>query len=635
MGPLKRKSPVPTHNIFNRNHLSKNNASQVQHPLQHRSTGSAEAPALFLDGYGQGYDGSGDASDLQNLKSVSTYKTSSSRLLDTDKKNSRRVTVDAFPAAIKRHLRGIHTASSVANTQASDTRNNVGPKQRKSSSIGYGESRRHSKNLWIDTSPRALENTASSRTTNKPLSAIDGQWSAVYMDPVSASTSYMNIPPSATSGRSGDVASNECGALGARSLGRSVSQQQLGGQFGSEIQAAAMRSRLSIPQNTISPSSSQTSLNYPSKLRDAMATLRFLRLNNNEKSRSSIFGESMASLSEQSDTHPYASSLGTTNHAGASQQMQFPPRLQSRVSLPHVSPASSVPPTVEPANSKRAAPSGNNQLAFGGVGVSGPSGHALQPVKIQMQQQPQELSAIHILSATTSLPSIRTSMPRDFQKSHLDIAKSQRNSHMYVPISPLEQRRDHSKAMALRKLAQASNNASDSWALREEDEDEERNSETQVNNLSLSGSRVRREPRRSMSYSAQTPHCEAVENSAREMRSSLRLKAATKEPGLKQSVNSNGTSTTIGTLSSYTATDRSYVSCDGLDESGGRETTTLAINNAKKASAAEQPPRASSHGSVACDRWQNEFIQAANELADLLISVEQSLAAFECESVAL
>ncbi|KAJ1904772.1 kinase that interacts with cdc31p [Coemansia sp. IMI 209127] len=631
MGPLKRKSPVSTHNIFTRNHASRNNASQVQHPLQHRSTGSVETPALLIDGNSQGYAGSGDASNLHNLKSAFTYKTPSSRLLDADKKNSRRVTVDAFPAAIKRHLRGIHTGSSVANTRAPDMSNDVRPKQRKSSSIGYGESRRHSRNLWIDTSPKALENTASSRTTNKPLSAIDGQWSAVYMDPVSANTSYMNIPPSAASGRSGDVTSSEGGVLGARSLGRSVSQQQLGGQFGNEMQAAAMRSRLSIPQNTISPSSSQTSLNYPSKLRDAMATLRFLRLNNNEKSRSSIFGESMASLSEQSDTHPYASSSGTTNHAGTSQQMQFPPRLQSRVSLPHVSPSSAVPPAVEPMNSKRGAPSGNNQLAFGGVGVSGPSSHAHQPAKIQMQQQHQELSAIHILSAATSLPSIRTSMPRDFQKSHLDIAKSQRNSHMYVPISPLEQRRDHSKAMAFRKIVQASNDASDSWALREEDEDEERHSETQANNLSLSGSRVRREPRRSMSYSAQTPHREAVEHSAREMHGSLRLKSEAKEPGLRQPVNRNGTST----LSSYAAADRKYMSCDDLDESGDRETTTLTTNHAKETSAAEQPPRSNTHDSVACGHWQKEFMQAANELADLLSSVEQSLAAFECESVVL
>ncbi|KAJ1664628.1 kinase that interacts with cdc31p [Coemansia sp. RSA 1813] len=630
MGPSKRKSPGSSHNIFNRNHQQRNNVSQVQTSLQHHNTGSSEAPLLSINGNVHGYTSSGDALHLYNLNGASTHKTPSSRLLNNDKKDSRRVTVDAFPAAIKRHLRGMHTGSSgtsmATNVPNSDMGNETGPKQRKSSSIGYGESRKYSKNLWIDTSINTLENAASTGTTNKPLSAIDGQWSSVYMDPVSDS-SYMNMPPSATSRHSGDAANNEGGILGARSLGRSVSQQQLGGPFSIDMQAAAMRSRQSIPQNTVSPSSSQTSLIYPSKLRDAMATLRFLRLNNNsEKSRSSIFGESIASLPEQSDSQPYASSSGTVHRAETSQHIQYPPRLQSRVSLSHVSPSSSVPQNIEPVNVKRGAPSGGNQLALGGIGASGKPSYALQPVKPQMQQQPQELSAIHILSAATSLPSIRTSMPRDFQKTHLDTAKSQRNSHMYVPISPLEQRRDHSKAMAFRKFAQTSNGATDSWALREEDEDEqEQHSATQATNLGISVVRVRREPRRSMSYSAQTPHRVAVEHSTREMHSSLRLKSAAQQPAANQPVNSNEILTTTTTLSSYTATDRRAVSCDDLDESGDREIPLKAMSG--------QTIDANGRGPAAHHHWQKEFIQAANELADLLCSLEKSLSAFECESV--
>ncbi|KAJ2551280.1 kinase that interacts with cdc31p [Coemansia sp. RSA 1933] len=267
MGPLNGKpSGSGHHHIFNRSH-PRYNASQTQNPLQHHSTGSTEAPLLSINGGDlRVYASSGDG--------TSAHKTPSSRLLDADKINSRRVTVDAFPAAIKRHLRGIHTGSSgvaaATHAQATDMGNDVRLKQRKSSSIGYGESRRHSRKLWIDTNTNLLDNATSSGTTNKPLSAIDGQWSSIYTDPVSSSTDYMLMPPFATSKHSGEAVSNEGGILGARSLGRSVSQQHLG----NDIHAAAMRSRQNIPHNSVSPSSSQTSLNYPSKLRDAMATLR-------------------------------------------------------------------------------------------------------------------------------------------------------------------------------------------------------------------------------------------------------------------------------------------------------------------------------------------------------------------------
>ncbi|KAJ2654136.1 kinase that interacts with cdc31p [Coemansia sp. RSA 1200] len=633
MGHLKGKLSGSSRSIFHRHRPQQGNAhSTAKEILQHRSTGSAEAHVPGPE-----------ALHMHELLDVmSSHRTPSSRILDVDKKSSRRVTVDAFPAAIKRHLRGIHTGSSgisiSVNTQPVGFDDEAYPKQRKSSSIGYGESRRNSRNLWIDTSANALE-SAASIAKNKPLSAIDGQWSSISMDPVN-DTGYPAMVLSATPvNQGGDTSSDGGGVFGARSLGRSVSQQQLGSSFGTELNAMAMRSRQSIPQNTISPSSSQTSLNYPSKLRDAMATLRLLRLNNGEKTRSGAFGESMASLSEQSDSQIHVLSSGTMSRIEASQHTQLPSRLQSRVSLPHVSPSSSVPPSIGLVTAKKGASSGGAHVLFSGAGVLGLSGYPLHSAKSQKQHPHlnQELSAIHILTAATSLPSIRTSVPRDFQKSHLDAATSQRNSHMYVPISPLEQRRDHTKAVAFRRLAPVANTVSESWTLREEDEYAEHEQEyssgaQQGNHLGLSGTHLRREPRRSMSYSAQTPHRKAVEHSARETRSSLRLRLVSKDGETKRPTAGNETS--ASTLSSsYTATERRSASCDGLNEFCDQKDGVLETYADEKTVAGQPETAVDGPAYVSGNRWQKEFILAATELADLLGSVEKGLAVFECESV--
>ncbi|KAJ2513442.1 kinase that interacts with cdc31p [Coemansia sp. RSA 1939] len=633
MGHLKGKLAGSSRSIFHRHRPQQENThSTAKEILQHSSTGSAEAHV----------PGSEALRMHELLDVMSSHRTPSSRILDVDKKNSRRVTVDAFPAAIKRHLRGIHTGSSgisiSVNAQPVGAGDEVYPKQRKSSSIGYGESRRNSRNLWIDTSANALE-SAASIAKNKPLSAIDGQWSSISMDPVN-DAGYPSMVLSATpvNQGGGDTSSDGGGMFGARSLGRSVSQQQLGSSFGTELGVMAMRSRQSIPQNTISPSSSQTSLNYPSKLRDAMATLRLLRLNNGEKPRSGAFGENMASLSEQSDSQTHVLSSGTMSRIEASQQTQLPSRLQSRVSLPHVSPSSSVPPSIGLLTAKKGASSGATHVLFSGAGALGSSGYHLHS-KSQKQHPHlnQELSATHILAAATSLPSIRTSVPRDFQKSHLDAATSQRNSHMYVPISPLEQRRDHTKAVAFRRLAPAANTVSDSWTLREEDEyaehEQEYSSEAQQgnNHLGLSGTRLRREPRRSMSYSAQTPHRKAVEHSARETRSSLRLRLVNKDGETKGPTAGNETS--ASTLSSaYTATERRSASCDGLNEFCDQKDGVLETYADEKAVAGRPETAVDGPAYVSGNRWRKEFILAATELADLLGSVDKGLAVFECES---
>ncbi|KAJ2123778.1 hypothetical protein GGH17_005224, partial [Coemansia sp. RSA 788] len=270
-----------------------------------------------------------------------------------------------------------------------------------------------------------------------------------------------------------------------KSLGRSASQQHLPCD---DVQTAPFP-RPTNAYYAASPSSSQTSLNYPSKLRDAMATLRFLRLNG-EKTKPGGLGESMPSLVEAIDESP----------PRATQAVQYPHRLQSRTSLPHVSPSAA---PITDANRR--------------AGAYGPG---------------QELSAMHILSAATSLPSIRTSL-RDGQKTQLDSAKSQMGAHMFVPISPLEQRREQVEAGRTGLGGRQSSN----WALREEDEDENLRSDvgsygqgSSVNassgSLGLQPERGRRAPRRSMSYSAQThSHSQAVELSARESQVSLRVQS--------------------------------------------------------------------------------------------------------------
>ncbi|KAJ1834388.1 kinase that interacts with cdc31p [Coemansia sp. RSA 2711] len=395
-------------------------------------------------------------------------------------KNSRRVTVDAFPAAIKRHLRGIHTevgGKSVSATHSPQmgASDDINVRQRMGGARGHDDGRRNSNHLWIDTSVSGLAPATS-----------DTQWSTYLETDIDIGPG--RAPHSAMPTFAGGS------ALLSRPLGRSASQQHLA-SAGDEPQATP------LPRHVTSPSSSQSSLNYPSKLRDAMATLRFLRLNG-DKSKSSLLAESMPSLIEAADESP----ARVARRGDTAQPVQYPQRLQSRISLPQVSPAAAIPIAVD-ANGRRA-------------GVPGPNVHPHpHPPQQQQQQQQQELSAMHILSAATSLPSIRTSLMRD-PKTHLDGTKAQMGSHMFVPISPLEQRREQ----ALRRT-------SNSWALREEDEDEHLHdhsahssnpSDTSVtraaggsSSLGLQRGRSRRAPRRSMSYSAHS-HSQAVELSARD-----------------------------------------------------------------------------------------------------------------------
>ncbi|KAJ2159716.1 kinase that interacts with cdc31p [Coemansia sp. RSA 552] len=298
-----------------------------------------------------------------------------------DLKGSRRITVDAFPAAIKKHLRGIHTQSS---QEASGKSLSTAP----SPHIGDDGSK-NANHLWIDTSAAGLGYVA-----------IEGQW-ATYLDTAGGSH---QVPHSATSAF---AEGSGKGPVSGKSLGRSTSQQLLGAPGEVDLQNGR-------PGNggpyAVSPSSSQTSLNYPSKLRDAMATLRLLRLSG-DKSKQSLLGESMPSLAEAAED-----SLHQSNHTA---------RLQSCTSLP---PAALAPTTG----------GGISAASRSSAPTSGIYGYP-QP------QPPQELSAMHILSAATSLPSIRTSLQRDLPKSHID---NTMGSHMFVPVSPLEQRREQQKISA-------------------------------------------------------------------------------------------------------------------------------------------------------------------------------------------
>ncbi|KAJ1988833.1 kinase that interacts with cdc31p [Coemansia umbellata] len=652
--PTKRTETTGSsnHKIFHRGHQAKSGTAQKQHQQkqqQQHSIATTSIPLLSVNNKLQDMSGSREDLNRLNTSGLLHRNVISSKRLESDIKNSRRVTIDAFPAAIKRHLRGIQSGANGTNStalapQAIDANAYSSAKQRKSSSIGYGESRRLSKTLWIDTSIDGLGHAGTASgggAMNNPLSASDSQWSAVYIDP-SSDSAYTQMPPSATSKQSGDAVSSD-GILVARSLGRSVSQQQLTSPFGTDLQTVGVYSRQNVPQNMVSPSSSQTSLTYPSKLRDAMATLRFLRLNT-DKSRSSIFGESMSSLPEPSDGSPYISSAGPLQRVESSQQTQFPPRLQSRMSLPHVSPSSSVPSSLEALNGKRASSGGGSQAVLGGISIPGPPNYAFQHSHNQKHQQPQELSAIHILSAATSLPSIRTSLPREFQKIHLDATKSQLNPHMFVPISPLEQRRDHTKATALRRMADASSQSDGSWALREEDEDEHMHTEQGLNQnvvqasgeLGLGGARIQRAPRRSMSYSAHTPHHKAVEHSAQELHGSMRVNSVKVQSNRYLSVRDQEKQLT-NTLASH-ATGRRTLSVDDAD--GGSEQSVAEmpiekppIGGLEKTKALSEPLGAANDQNIEVDQWRKELEIAANDLVNLLESVEQSLAVLENGSV--
>ncbi|KAJ2357838.1 kinase that interacts with cdc31p [Coemansia sp. RSA 2618] len=431
----------------------------------------------------------------------------------SDVKNTRRVTVDAFPAAIKRHLRGIHMGTGAEATSRSMSEapspligdaEDANLQQRINNARGHDDGRRNSNHLWIDTSALGLAQTAG-----------EAQWAA-YLD-TDGEPGLTRAPHSAMPAFAGGLSAASGSAVLGKSLGRSVSQQQLAGA-GEELQTAPF-SRPANPQYAVSPNSSQTSLNYPSKLRDAMATLRFLRLNG-DKSKPNL-AESMPSLIEAVDESPQRAAA---RHKEAAQASQYPPRLQSRTSLPHVSASSAAPMAVD---------AGGRRM---GAGASGAGAYGHPP------SAPQELSAMHILSAATSLPSIRTSLSRDLPKSQLDSAKSQMGSHMFVPISPLEQRREQAGAL------RGGRRPSSSWALREEDEDEHLHDRAEhgshrsdgsaasnaagvyssSSSLGLQPGRGRRAPRRSMSYSAHS-HSQAVELSVRDSRTSLRVRSVTSQ----------------------------------------------------------------------------------------------------------
>ncbi|KAJ2455828.1 kinase that interacts with cdc31p [Coemansia sp. RSA 2336] len=424
--------------------------------------------------------------------------------LATNPKNARRVTVDAFPAAIKRHLRGIHTGGShgASSQGASATPSpHIGDAGnlplRMAGLRGNDDGKRNSSQLWIDTNLNGMLQTDSEPQWSGLLDT-DGDYGA-------AKALYSAMPEFA--GGAGVSGSN---ALGGQPLARSASQQQLSGEEGHNNSA-----RRGNAQFMVSPSSSQTSLGYPSKLRDAMATLRFLRLG--DKSKTNLLAESMPSLVEATEESPPRN----LRRGDATLSVQYPPRLQSRTSLPHVSPTTAVP-AVADAGGRRA-------VAASRLG-SNPHVH----------QQPQELSAMHILSAATSLPSIRTSAP--YLKTHLDSARSQAVGHVFVPISPLEQRREQSQAGdEWQPKGRVGRRTSSSWALREEDEDNHlHNREVgssassrseaaggSTGNLGLKRGRARA-PRRSMSYTAH-PHSQAVKLSAQTSQASMRVKSASSQ----------------------------------------------------------------------------------------------------------
>ncbi|KAJ2880631.1 hypothetical protein IWW38_005918, partial [Coemansia aciculifera] len=246
--------------------------------------------------------------------------------MSADAKSSRRVTIDAFPAAIKRHLRGIHSSAAAPTTSDGRSQSaapspqmgdltslaDVGNHARANDSTGYGNGHRNSRHLWIDTSAGDAGIAIGNGNGGDRLpSAVESQWS---MCIGSASDSpYGQMPPSAFTGipaaSSGNVASSNGSLALAKSLGRSVSQHQLSSPVDPDA-ASGLRPRSNMPPHATSPSSSQTSLNYPSKLRDAMATLRFLRLNG-EKSKSSLLAESMPSLVESNENSPHLSNAAT------------------------------------------------------------------------------------------------------------------------------------------------------------------------------------------------------------------------------------------------------------------------------------------------------------------------------------
>ncbi|KAJ2083661.1 kinase that interacts with cdc31p [Coemansia sp. RSA 988] len=455
--------------VGNHGHVSDGEEVQTQ-SLDDHGSGSLPAKALArriaverLNGHGTSEQ---VGSDSLNHRHIAAQKA-----VGGDR-SSRRVTVDAFPATVLKHLRGSHMAGDKSQSAT------VSPR------LDSRAGRRNSNLLRVDTSAAGLTQLDGGRWSLYVDS--DGEAGAVCVP-------HLAIPAFAGTASSG---SSNAGAPQTKSLGRSASQQQLSNTIDVDLLAVSQL-RQGGAHHLASPSSSQSSLGYPSKLRDAMATLRFLRLNG-DKPKTNQPAESVPCLVETGEEQLRAVSTTASRRAETTQPAQYPSRLQSRTSLPHVQPVPPSPNGIDVA--ARRATAAGQQSTSGSRTLEASSGYT--------GTQSRELSAMHILSAATSLPSIRTSLPRDLVKSHLDGTRTQHSAHgMFVPISPLEQHREQGRA---------GRHVSGNWALREADEDEHlldaaSNKSDGASPASFSKSiltqhdgRARRVPRRSVSYSARS-----------------------------------------------------------------------------------------------------------------------------------
>ncbi|KAJ2446059.1 kinase that interacts with cdc31p, partial [Coemansia sp. RSA 2424] len=323
--PIKKSATSSSHQLLHRG-VRRHEDAEAEAQLSHLVGGESRrelgggSRSQSQPGGGQGKSALG-AQFSEPSASVSR-RTLSPQQLSADAKSSRRVTIDAFPAAIKRHLRGIHgpaaaTAAAGGRSQSAapspqmdelSALADAGSNARAGGSTGYGSGHRNSRHLWIDTSAADAGAAATGGNSGDRMpSAVESQWS-MFIGSANDSI-YGQMPPSAFAALpgagSGSGNSANGGATLAKSLGRSVSQHQLSSPVDPDL-ASGLRPRHNLPPHATSPSSSQTSLNYPSKLRDAMATLRFLRLNG-EKSKSSLLADSMPSLVESSENSPHLS----------------------------------------------------------------------------------------------------------------------------------------------------------------------------------------------------------------------------------------------------------------------------------------------------------------------------------------
>ncbi|KAJ2334658.1 hypothetical protein GGI00_001750 [Coemansia sp. RSA 2681] len=181
---------------------------------------------------------------------------------------------------------------------------------------------------------------------------------------------------------------------------------------------------------------------------------------------------------------------------------------------------------------------------------------------------------------------------------------------MYVPISPLEQRREQAQVKSVRGLAAPSPN---NWALREEDEDEHvRRNGTRVTSalggsvvggrLGLGGGLAPRIPRRSMSYSAHS-HREAVElsiqDAAPRRASPAHLKPAKlplpqpskPSPAARQDKHRLSTSP----ASPYMSDAHGASSCDGVRYEGNADSPRSGYNPSSRVAAGQDAASGDAH----------------------------------------